>query len=247
MKVYVLDVMKLLMGKLLKKEINNIIKYILGAPVVALGISFIILSNIGASSIDVLHESLAVLLNVTIGQAMYITNSIMIVTVVYLSKDIKKFLIVILVAIVPTLIDLFRYDIFSNIVFSSVVLEIDLLSMFHISVHVSFIQQVLLFISGIFILGFGAALLVASTYPAGLMEELAFSLHKTFKTKYLLSARISMEISFVVIGLLISYIFLNGYSIFGVGSFILTLGMGPVVSLCLSLLKKVGLYHENYS
>ena len=218
------------MTKKIKNEIklSRVIKYLMGMILIALGVTFMLKSDIGNSSWDTLHFSLEHLLNITFGTATIIVASIFTVMVVLLNWNLKYFLIAIPIVIVGPLIDV------TNHIFNSTVVPDTML------------MQITYFIIGVSTLPLGGAFLLISTYPAGVFDEFNLAIVRKLKLKSLVPTRVIMELTAVALAGVLGY--LAGFEIegftfgkIGIGTIIFAITVGIYLKAFLKLFERIGL------
>jgi uncharacterized membrane protein YczE len=192
-------------------EINsrNTIIYIFGMIFIALGVVLMLRSNLGSSSWDSLHYALSNVLPITIGNATILVAALFTVAIIILNKSFKYLYMFIPIFIVGYLID---------------AIDLVLLKEFTVT-HI--VTRTLTFIAGISILPLGGALLIYSTYPAGVFDEFMLVMMRVFKTNKMVTIRVIMELTAVLTAFTIGL--LGGFGLgkiyFGTLIFSFTVGM----------------------
>lgn len=204
-------------------KLNRILKYLVGVVLISLGVVFSLKSDLGNSTWDTLHFALSELMHITIGWAIILVAALTIITVVILNKDFKYLLMAIPVAVVGPLVDLFNDVVFVNLEPSTLLF------------------QLLLFILALILLPLGGALLIVSTYPAGVFDELMLALMRITKAKDLVKVRVIMEVTAVTSAYIFGVLAGIGRGKIYYGTLVFAITMGPVIKVILKLLERIGL------
>jgi hypothetical protein len=209
----------------LKQEIRwyRVLKYVIGMIFIALGVVLVLRSDLGNSTWDTLHYAISKLCSITIGTATVGVACVFIVLVVWMNKDFKYLFMAIPVFMVGPLIDLFNLVIFESLS------------------PTTFLQQLLLFISGLLLLPLGGALLIISTYPAGVFDEFMLAIMRLTKTKDLIKIRVIMEVSAVSTAFVIGLIAGIGRGKIYYGTLVFAFTMGPIIKIYLKVSERIGL------
>ncbi len=204
-------------------KLHRVLKYLVGIVFIALGVVFTLRSDLGNSTWDTLHYSVSHLINITIGWATVLVAGIFVVLVIWLNKDFKYLLMWIPILIVGPLIDFFN-----DVVF--VTLE-----------PTTFLFQLVLFIMGLILLPLGGALLIVSTYPAGVFDEFMLAVMRKTKSNNLIKIRVIMEVTAVSTAFIFGLIAGIGRGKIYYGTLVFAITMGPIIKLLLKLLERIGL------
>lgn len=201
----------------------RVLKYIFGMVFIALGVVLVLKSDLGNSTWDTLHYALSELLQITIGTATIVVAMIFVVLVIVMNKSLKYLFMCIPILVVGPLIDIFNDVIFVNLL------------------PTMFIQQLLLFLLGLLILPLGGALLIISTYPAGVFDEFMLAIMRITKSDNLVKIRVIMEVSAVTAALIIGLLAGIGRGKIYYGTIVFALSMGPIIKIYLKALERIGL------
>jgi uncharacterized membrane protein YczE len=209
----------------LKHELKlfRIIKYLLGMVFIAVGVVFMLRSDFGNSSWDTLHYSLSALVNITIGSATIYVALTFTLMVILLNRKIKFLLMAIPIVIVGPLIDLFNLRVF-------IWLQPETL-----------LTQIPVYFIGLSLLPLGGALLLISSYPAGVFDEFNLALKRLLKMKSLVPIRVIMELTAVLTALILGLIAGVGIGKIGFGTLIFSLTVGFYLKTYLKLFERIGL------
>lgn len=205
---------------------RNIFKYILGGFFISLGVILMLKSDLGSSSWDALHYSLTKLLDISMGTATFIVAMIFTFIVVWLNRDKKYFWMTIPIVYVAITI-----NVLENIVFVNVVPN-------------TLWQQILLFIGGILILPLGGSLLIASTLPAGIFDELNLTLMRVFKSNNLPLVRVIMELLAVLLAFVIGRMEGLEFGKIHIGTLIFSITVGFTIKTYLIIFERIGIYEN---
>ncbi|MFK5883807.1 MAG: hypothetical protein QM489_05625 [Candidatus Izemoplasma sp.] len=206
------------------KHVINVFFYIVGGLLIAFGVVLLIRSDLGVSSWDTLHYSLSKLLNSSFGLATIIVASVTTIYITIRNRNLKYILMIIPIIFVALTIDLLNEEIILN------------------TFEPTGIDRFISFSIGLIILPMGASMLIVSTYPAGVFDELMLTLMKIFKTKNLFKVRVIMEFTVVLIALIIGLIAGEGIGLLSYGTIILSFSIGYIVKVNLKFYQKVGRY-----
>jgi uncharacterized membrane protein YczE len=204
-------------------KLSRVIKYLLGMVFIAVGVVFMLRSNFGNSSWDTLHYSLSALVDITIGSATIYVALTFTLMVIILNKDIKFILMAIPIVIVGPLIDLFDLRVFTWLEPETLLLQIPI------------------YIIGLSLLPLGGALLLISSYPAGVFDEFNLALKRLLKMKSLVPIRVIMELTAVLTALVLGLIAGVGIGKIGIGTLIFSLTVGFYLKTYLKLFERIGL------
>lgn len=206
---------------------RNFIAYALGALCIAFGVVFMLRSSLGTSTWDTLHYALSIALNIELGDATIVVAIMFTIAVVALNKQAKYLFMAIPVVVVGQLIN------FVNLI---------LLKDFAVD---NLIGQVLTYGLGIAILPLGGALLIISTFPAGVFDEFNLAVMKKLHSEKLVLIRVIMEITAVSIAFVIGQFAGIGFGTINVGTLIFALTVGIILKKYLKLFERLGLYNED--
>lgn len=212
---------------------SRVIKYVLGMVTIAIGVTFMLKSNVGNSSWDTLHYSLEQLLNITFGTATVIVALSFTVMVIALNRNIKYILMAIPIVIVGPLIDV------TNVVF-----------VVH-AIPQSIVLKIIYFIIGLSLLPLGGSLLIISKYPAGVFDEFNLAVVRILKLKSLVPTRVIMELTAVLTAAFLGYLagieYTNDltYGKIGIGTIIFAVMVGVYLKTYLHLFEKIGLTEKS--
>ena len=209
-----------------KMEFNlkNTLIYLLGITLIAFSVVMMIKSTIGVSSWDTLHYSIHKLTDITHGRATIIVASVFTFLVIVGNKDLKYIGMAIPIVIVGFLIDVFNLHVFINYLPDTITLKI------------------LTYLVGLTLLPLGGALLILSSFPAGVFDEFMLTLMRLFKTNKLVLVRVIMEISAVALALYLGFLADIGFGMVNIGTLIFSVTVGMFVRTYLRLFEKAGLY-----
>lgn len=198
---------------------KKIIRYLFGIFVTTFGVVIIIKANFGAGAWDAVNYNLKELINTTLGQTSIIVNSIILLIIMLYRKNYKYFLIIFSIVLMGLFIDLWNLVILVNIDTSNLLL------------------QFLFYITGVIFLPLGLVIVISSTLPALIIDELTFVVHDILKPKSYIISRLIIEISPVILAIIIGYIAGIGFGAVSVGTIVLALIIAPIINFYLKLFK----------
>ncbi len=186
--------------------------YFLGCLTIALALNFVIRSHLGTSSWDTLHVAIALTTPLTIGMATIVVAGTSMLIVVIMNRSLKFLAMAIPIALVGFLIDFFNEIVFLG---------------FHPE---ALVIRGILFVLALLMLPLGGAFLVLSTYPAGVFEELMFSLMRFFKTNRLIYVRIALDSFALGVALFLTLTFDRSIGSLQWGTILFILAVGPLLN-----------------
>ena len=107
-------------------------------------------------------------------------------------------------------------------------------------VYNEFLYRLLFFVFGVILMAAGASMLIVSTFPAGIYEELMLTVMRIFKTNRMGLTRLVIEFSIVILALLIGIIGGFGFGGINIGTIIISIFFGYILRFFLSAFKKLG-------
>jgi uncharacterized membrane protein YczE len=172
----------------------------LGLVFFGFGEGLLIVSGIGASPWNVLHQGIAVNLNLSVGTIAFLMSFFVLLLWFFLEQKMG----------IGTII---------NFIIIAIMIDV---TMFFLKKPDVFFFQFLMVVSGILIIGFGTAMYLIANLGAGPRDGLMTGLQKKTKAPIAL-VRACIEIIVVLLGW-----FLGG--IVGIGTFLFAFGIGPAVA-----------------
>jgi|GEM_PF-257885 len=209
---------------LVKTNLRYTIFYLLGSVFIAFSVVMILRSNIGLSSWDTLHYSLHKLLNITVGTATILVAATVTLFIVFVKKEPHYFFMAVPIILVGGLIDLFNEVIFASFSVSGL------------------LNRSLLYLVGLLALPLGGALLIISTFPAGVFDELMLLIMKLSNSNKMTKIRVIMELSAVTLAIILGFIAGIGFGMVSIGTLIFSLSVGVLIKTYLKLFERIGLY-----
>lgn len=186
--------------------------YIVGLTFLSLGISTMILANLGAGAWDAMYVGLSDISGLSVGTWILLVGILLILVNSLLLKKIPEFLAVITILIIGALIDFWLLIVFSGFSLSD-------LSM-----------RILLFIGSILIIALGISFYLQSNFARNPMDTLMMAI-QVRTGKSLAFSKTVMEITVLIIALIIG-------GPIGIGTVIVTLLIGPLIQLFYSPVTK---------
>ena len=209
----------------------RVLLYITAFFAIAFGVVFCLRSGIGLSTWDTLHYALFKLFTstlgiswFTIGYATIFVAGSFTIAVIIINKSFKYLFMAIPILIVGPLIDIVNLDWMKDFAVSDLY------------------YQIPVFGAGLLLLPLGGALLIISTFPAGVFDEFTLAMMRMFKTKNLVKTRVIIEISAVLTALIIGLLAGIGLGQIRLGTIIFSLSVGSILKLYLKFFERVGLY-----
>ncbi len=209
---------------------TNILFYLIGFIVLGFAVNIMKASTLGNGAWDTVTINVRDYLNmnlnlewVTLGMISFsVSITLMIIVFIY-RKNIKFFLMLVPIFLVALSIDFWNIVIFQEWEATKLGLQISL------------------YVIGTLLLPLGLTLIVKSSFPAFVFDELMLMLVKIFKAKKITYVRLGIELLGISIGALfgfLTYYHLNGtFGAVDIGSFILTFTLSPIMAFYYRLLK----------
>ena len=190
-----------------KPSIVTLFYLCLGLVLFGFGEGLLIVSGIGASPWNVLHQGIAVNLGVSVGTIAFLVSFLVLLIWYFLDQKIGMGTII-------------------NFIIIAIMIDV---TIFFFDRPDQFFFQLLEVITGILIIGFGTAIYLIANLGAGPRDGLMTGLQKKTNTPLAL-VRICIEIIVVLLGW-----FLGGT--FGMGTLVFAICIGPSVAFGLKLIK----------
>jgi len=179
--------------------------YIIGLSFLALGISVMILADLGAGAWDAMYVGLSEHTGLSVGTWILLVGIFLILLNSLILKKMPEFLSVITILIIGSLIDFWLI-----VVFASFSPE-------------DFALRVLMFIGAILIIALGISSYLQSNFARNPMDTLMMAIQ--YRTgRSLAFSKTVMEVTVLIIALLLG-------GPIGVGTFIVTFSIGPLIQL----------------
>jgi len=208
----------------------NFLYYFLGFIVLGLGVNIMKASTLGAGAWDTVTINIRdfLALNagiswVTLGMISFLVSIIIMAIVILYRRKWKFVLMLVPMVLVAASIDFWNIVIFRNQEISSAGM------------------QFLFYVSGTFILPLGLTLIVKSTFPAFVFDELMLMFVDIFKAKKITVIRLAIEFIGISIGALFGYLTyfrLDGsFGAVNFGSFVFAFTLSPIMAFFFKKLK----------
>ena len=191
-----------------KPPLKTLIYLCLGLIFFGFGEGLLIISGIGASPWNVLHQGIAVSLGFSIGSIAFLVSFLVLLLWYFLDQKIGMGTII-------------------NFIIIAIMIDV---TIYYFDKPNEFFTQLLMVSFGIAIVGFGTAMYLIANLGAGPRDGLMTGLQKKTNAPIVV-VRTSIEITVVLVGW-----FLGGVA--GVGTLFYALGIGPAVALGLYLFVK---------
>jgi uncharacterized membrane protein YczE len=201
-------------------QLKKVLLYLLGIFVTGFGVVLLIRSTYGAGAWDAVNEHNSIILGITLGTSSLVTNLTILSIIIIGNKKLKYLLTLIPIFGIALSMDLWDLVIFDYIKINSLPMYITSL------------------ILGILILPLGLSFMISTGYPSMVYDELTLLLMKLLKVKSFLYVRWGVELFAIVLGITLGYIAGVGFGSIHVGSLVIALTIGPLITFYLNLLKK---------
>ncbi len=184
-----------------KPSLMTLFYLCLGLIFFGFGEGLLVVSGIGASPWNVLHQGLAINLSLSVGTMAFLVSFLVLLLWFFLDQKLGMGTVI-------------------NFIIIAIMIDV---TIFFFDKPETFFSQFLFVIIGILIIGFGTAMYLIANLGAGPRDGLMTGLQKKTKAPIAL-VRASIEITVVLLGW-----FLGGTV--GVGTLLFAFGIGPVVAL----------------
>ncbi len=198
----------------------NTFIYLLGCVIIALGVVFVVRSELGTSPWDTLHVAIAMTTTLTLGQAVIIVALVLTTIIIAIKKQIEYMMMALPIMLVGELIDVFDLLVFVN---------------FH--PDQAWIR-LLLFTSAVLIMPLGGALLIVSSYPAGVFDELMFTIMTILKTSKMITVRILTDMVPALIAVTLTFSTLGHRGSLEWGTIVFVVAVGPLIKQYLKIIRR---------
>ena len=188
-----------------KPSLKTLFYLCLGLIIFGFGEGLLIVSGIGASPWNVLHQGVAVSLGLSVGTIAFLVSFLVLLLWYFLEQKIG----------IGTII---------NFIIIAIMIDV---TIYYLDKPNEFFFQLLMILAGILIVGFGTAMYLIANLGAGPRDGLMTGLQKKTNASIAL-VRTSIETIVVLIGWLLG-------GIVGVGTLLYALGIGTAVALSLYL------------
>ncbi len=192
-----------------KPSLKTLFYLCLGLVFFGFGEGLLIVSGIGASPWNVLHQGIAVNLDLSVGTVAFLVSFLVLLLWFFLEQKIGMGTII-------------------NFIIIAIMIDI---TMFFFNKPDVFFSQFLMIVAGILIIGFGTAMYLIANLGAGPRDGLMTGLQKKTKAPIAL-VRGCIEIVVVFFGWLLG-------GIAGIGTLLFAFGIGPAIALALFFFSKI--------
>ena len=192
-----------------KPSLKTLFYLCLGLVFFGFGEGLLIVSSIGASPWNVLHQGIAINLNLSVGTIAFLVSFLVLLLWFFLDQKIG----------VGTII---------NFIIIAIMIDV---TIYNFERPETFFLKFAMVVSGILIIGFGTAMYLIANLGAGPRDGLMTGLQKKTKAP-IAQVRACLEIVVVLLGW-----FLGG--IVGIGTLLFAFGIGPSVALSLNFFSKI--------
>lgn len=209
------------MKKIDLKTVLRVSIYLLGILVTALGIVFVLRSELGAGGWDAVNENLSRLIGITVGQASIGINITLLLFVIIYKRDLKYLVILFPILTMGLAVDLWNEIILVNFVVTKM------------------IYRLITFVGGFLILPLGLGLILITKYPAMIFDELTLSLMHITKIDSFLIVRLGIEATAIILAIVFGLIGGFGLGSVSIGTLVISGAIGPLISIYVKNLEKV--------
>ena len=195
--------------------------YISGIFITSLGINILLRSRLGAGAWDTVTSNLSALTDLSLGISSAIINITILIFILIYHQSFKHFIV--LIPIFGIALSIYFWDL---LIFKD--FETNLLWL-----------RLLMFGVGASVLTLGLAMMISTKYPAMVFDELTLTLMKLFHVKTFLAMRLGIELFAIFLGSIFGWIAGIGFGAVNLGSFILAVSIGMLITLHLKWINKL--------
>lgn len=200
-------------------NIKNILLYFIGITLMALSVVLMKETNIGLGSWDAVIVNLQEIIKIDIGYVSVIVNFFLVTFVIVYKRNFKYLLV-----FIPVIINMFVLNFWDTIVFKDFVLT-------------TLFSRISVFALSTLLLPFGLSLIIISSLPKMIYDEVTFILMDIFKIKSFGVSRLGLEIFALILAMILGLIGSTIFNQIHVGTIIVTFSIGPLINLYLKLFK----------
>ncbi len=197
---------------------KNNFYYLFGFFILGLGVNSMIVSSFGAGPWDTVTYNLSELVNLSLGTTS-VAIAVILMTIV-LGYTRKWELLFMALPIILVGISLDFWDI---IVFGDYL-------------PLTILSRTIFYLLGVITIPLGLAFIISSKYPAFVFDELMIMLMDILKTDKVAPIRIGIEILGITLGIIFGFLAGIGFGAVGIGSVVMALVLGPILSFFLKML-----------
>lgn len=210
----------------MKINIKNILIYLGGIIVTALGVTIMKRTELGMGAWDAVIANVHTLLKIKLGTSSLIINIVLLIFVIAYRKSFKHLLVLIPILLNTLVLNFLDSYLLADVVFNNVIINI------------------VMFVLSIIMLPLGLSLIIVSTLPKMIYDEITFILMEIIKTKNFGLTRFSFEIGTMMLAMLLGFIGGDIFMQIGIGTVIVTITLGYMIDFFLKRFKKIGIYKE---
>ena len=192
-----------------KPSLQTLFYLCLGLVFFGFGEGLLVVSSIGASPWNVLHQGIATHLHLSVGTIAFLVSFLVLLLWFFLNQKIGMGTII-------------------NFIIIAIMIDV---TIYYFEKPETFFLQFLMVVAGVLIIGFGTAMYLIANLGAGPRDGLMTGLQKKTNAPIAL-VRASIEITVVVIGWLLG-------GIAGIGTLLFAFGIGPAISASLHVFSKL--------
>ncbi|WP_059172490.1 YitT family protein [Bacillus sp. FJAT-27445] len=179
--------------------------FFIGLIILTFGVCMTIVADFGAGAWDALNVALTELVGLSIGRWVMIVGAILIGVNAFLHKSRPEFLAIGIIFAIGSMIDLWMFLFLGGWEPSGL------------------IEQLSMFLSGIIVIGIGAALYLQPKFPLNPIDNLMMGIKKRMNVN-IMTAKTIGELIALILALILS-------GPIGLGTLIITFAIGPVIQL----------------
>lgn len=199
--------------------VSNSVQYLLGLCLLSFSVILAFRADLGVLSADNLTFILGKTLGLTLGTASFLICSAIIVFLLAFYRKWKFLFLFVQVFLFSPLMDLWDLVVLAGF-------------------HPVGLEKYLTFLVAMFLIPLGNAIMIRTSYPAGIYDELMFFTARLTKLR-LPVARILNETILIGIALILSFSTGNGFGSVQWGTLVLALSIGSLIKMYLSLFDKI--------
>jgi len=209
-----------------KITVPNALKYLLGLLITSLSVVLSFRGGFGACSADNLTYILSTILGISLGTASFILCTLIILFLTIYFRNLKFLFLFFQVIVFSPILDLWDLVVLANYAPTGIML--------YVTAGLA-----------ILLMPLGSTILIRSTLPAGVYDELMFFTAKVTKFR-LPVARFLNEIILVALALILSFSSAHGWGSVRIGTFIFAVSFGLLIKFYTYLFDKISTRRKNH-
>lgn len=206
---------------LAKISLKNVLLYLLGFIIAALGIVLLLRSELGAGPWDAVTFNLSALTNWTLGTSSALISGLLMIFMTVANKNLRYLFLV-----VPLLLIALALDFWDLVIFKDYYPN-------------GWVLQGVFFIIGFYTLTLGLAMIASANFIAMIFEELTRTLMNLFPIDKFATARVFVELFAITTASILGFIAGIKFGAVAFGTLIMAVFIGPIIAFNLKYIFKI--------